>query len=516
MTMDTVTEPRVGESSRDPIANNDQAPVLRLLSGPQAGAEVELREGAWHIGSAEHDDIVLRGGGVSAEHAVLRVGPEALQLEAVAASVLTAEGELAPGEFRRLNGEAQFALGDVQIGVGVASTDWSAMPFLTRPAAAPAGAAEAVSDPDANHLPENGADSSPAAGTRPEPRRLYKFLPLALGILLIIAGGLLFLGYLSDGSTPPPAVPETTQLQKAKQILRKLRYDQVEAQLINGTVVLSGYCRSNARLAELEVALAGAGLEVDNKIHSFEHMNLKISQTLSELGGDRMTHSLTIDAVLYVKGFFDSEMSPAELMQELKADIPEVRDVKLNITNLEDARRKLMRLLAAAGLGQSVLVTAWGGELITTAADGASVQLDQWEKVADTFDKETGGVPEVVSRIEYAPQRRSAAEPGPGEDPSEQPLQLTTIVMIKGGEHFAVLSGLGEVRVGDWVGGGYRLSEIHPEYIVISHGSEKKILQLRDYGQCPTCQKQYKEISNPGSPSKPASKPTEPGKSATP
>jgi hypothetical protein len=53
--------------------------------------------------------------------------------------------------------------------------------------------------------------------------------------------------------------------------------------------------------------------------------------------------------------------------------------------------------------------------------------------------------------------------------------------MVTGKEPFAVLKDMGEVRVGDAVGGGYQVSEIQPEYIVVSSGADRQILRLRDY-----------------------------------
>jgi hypothetical protein len=53
--------------------------------------------------------------------------------------------------------------------------------------------------------------------------------------------------------------------------------------------------------------------------------------------------------------------------------------------------------------------------------------------------------------------------------------------MIRDGKSFALLKDGGEVRVGDPVGGGFKVVEIHAESVVIADGSARRTLKLMDY-----------------------------------
>ncbi len=71
--------------------------VLECTAGFHRGVRIELEPGDVRIGSTGGSDIVLRDAGIAAEHAVLRVGPQSIDLHATGGDVRAGEETVANG-----------------------------------------------------------------------------------------------------------------------------------------------------------------------------------------------------------------------------------------------------------------------------------------------------------------------------------------------------------------------------------------------------------------------------------
>jgi hypothetical protein len=287
---------------------------------------------------------------------------------------------------------------------------------------------------------------------------------------------------------PPPSAPTLAeQLQQARQLIATSGCPKLEAHSMDGLPTLSGYCDTRADLSALTAALAAAGLSFDDRTRVLAEMKQQVTETLSRLDGGALSFHVADDGALTVSGFYDGDLPREELAGILRSDVAGISRVHLQIQTAADARQELLKLVAASPLSGLVQVHLDQGTLVVSAVDGASITEAQWGQIAARFAQDRDGEPPLRADIEFAPEKVAAATHGAAAKAAPEAVaaapqwHLTAVIMVTGKEPFAVLKDMGEVRVGDAVGGGYQVSEIQPEYIVVSSGADRQILRLRDY-----------------------------------
>ncbi|MDR1519822.1 MAG: FHA domain-containing protein [Planctomycetota bacterium] len=109
--------------------------LLKLLAGPQAGAELVLAPGAYTLGSADDADLVLLDAAVRPRHAVLRIADSGWVVEPLDGAEVRLDGRL-------LSAVAPVApyqvitLGGVHLALGP-DGPWTRLPVIPQPIAAP-------------------------------------------------------------------------------------------------------------------------------------------------------------------------------------------------------------------------------------------------------------------------------------------------------------------------------------------------------------------------------------------
>ncbi len=481
------------------MQTTEQPILLRILSGPQIGAEIALPAEGCVLGRDDQDDVVLRGDGVAPHHARLTRSDAGVQVQAEGGEVATSAGLLPAGQAAMLADPVVIGLGEVQVGIGAPETDWQVLAAPARVPAErkpePAGGANASTpvpvptqrEPAraeyADHGPAQGQGSAAVAGKGP----WWQGRPLLFGapLLALTAIGITLIGLSGGGSDSPPAPTPAETLAKARTLIAHSDCSKVAAHTRDGELALSGFCDRADHLSALTTALSGASLSFDNQVRVLARMRHQISETLTRLDGGDLSFRLGDDGVLKVQGFYAGNLPLEELKTDLRTDIAGVTRVELTVRTLADARQTLLKLLAASNLNGLLRVKASDGELVAKAVDGASITQAQWQTLAAAFAQASGGIPPLRADIDFAPASKAnatvSAAAGAGTGRSPDDWHLTAIVMVGDQDSFAVLKNRGEIRVGDPVGDGYVLSEIHPEYVVLSSNGGKRILKLRDY-----------------------------------
>lgn len=97
-------------------ASSDKAPWrIEILSGPHAGAVLPLPAGAFRLGGAPEDDLVLADPGARPGHALLTLGQDGEARLAAGAEITAGGRRIAAGAERRLVAGAEIALGATRL-----------------------------------------------------------------------------------------------------------------------------------------------------------------------------------------------------------------------------------------------------------------------------------------------------------------------------------------------------------------------------------------------------------------
>lgn len=469
--------------------------VLRVLNGSHAGAEMRLGDGHFVIGRDDHDDVVLQDSSVAPRHAVLSLSESGVEIIAKDGSVATSTTILAPGQQQMLLQPAMVGIGQLRIGIGAPDADWGALsPVMdasastvsdraTASAQPPSGAATMSADSAASTSRSGGrATISALALRRWAQQRPVASLGLALLALLAIIGLIWALW-----PNPPPPSPQQqaqAQLTKARQLAAASACPQVAVHEVDGSLQLTGYCESLEKLQQLITQLSKAGLEASNQVHLLDTMRRQVSETLSRLGASDLTFKLSASGVLTVSGFYDGNLALPELSSTLRTDVAGLSTVDLKVRTLAAARQQLQQLIAKSNLNGLLDVKAENGALVVDSLNQAKVTQAEWQALAAKFTKLSDGEPPLQVGFAFAKPVESppaTVDSGQQSNDSQASLPpLTGIVVIDGGDSFAVFKGIGEVRVGEDVVHGYAVTQIHPQSVVVSSPAGKRTLRLRE------------------------------------
>jgi type III secretion protein D len=107
--------------------------TLEIVDGLHRGVRLDLHGGDWRIGSTAAADIVLRDAGIAPEHALLRVGPRTIELQATGGDVRLGKVTIAQGHGCALRLPVDLAIGEARLRIR------AERPAGSRRASVPAG-----------------------------------------------------------------------------------------------------------------------------------------------------------------------------------------------------------------------------------------------------------------------------------------------------------------------------------------------------------------------------------------
>jgi hypothetical protein len=98
-----------------PLTAKHAMPTLEVIAGLHAGVSVSLNEPSYCLGSSDEVDLILRDTGVAPRHIVLRLGKNAVAIEAIGGDVFANEKRIPLGKGLRLPLPIELSLGEARI-----------------------------------------------------------------------------------------------------------------------------------------------------------------------------------------------------------------------------------------------------------------------------------------------------------------------------------------------------------------------------------------------------------------
>jgi hypothetical protein len=196
--------------------------MLRVLSGPQTGAQIALREGLQLVGSDEHAcDVVLFGGGIAGAHCRLEsLGPRAVRVLVEHDAPVQLNGQLLPTGSHGVEVPAHLRLADVDLLL------------------------HAAADPAAEGLPDDDAAPRPSA-PRGRVGRWIAGIACVLGVGVFMSGAM---GWFEKA--------EPREIAGVRHALSQIGYrDLSVAYDVEGLLTVTGYVRSAQEAERLRKAM---------------------------------------------------------------------------------------------------------------------------------------------------------------------------------------------------------------------------------------------------------------------
>jgi type III secretion system YscD/HrpQ family protein len=389
--------------------------LLKILTGPHLGAEVELPAGAYRFGHGAECDIVIADRTVAEEHATFTLGPAGVDITAASGPV-TIEGEAVP-EGRTIPFFTVLALGTTRIAFGPLDQEW---PELD-PAAAARTDGQArwsrFKETEPAHVPyleDLSAAPVPPFWQRPKVR-LARAAVIGIAIALAVGVPLrLYMGNATAVSTDVEA--EAPVDERLATVLAELGIrDQVTVRTQGQRLVIDGYLPDAASRTELVRRLSEDGIDAQLRVFTDEQIETAARQTLVALGSDLEPQAIG-NGTLVLTGFVEDPERLERIVEILERDVGGLRELQPQIETRATAAQALIRELEAHGLDGVVrLRRERDGSILAEGVVSADQQAD-WDKVKAWFTSTFGDRVALVSRVGEAQVATPVARPPEGID----------------------------------------------------------------------------------------------------
>lgn len=455
-------------------SENPPALLLRVLSGIQAGAEARLTDGDYWLGTSEDCDLVLQDLPADSIPLQLRIQDNVVRIK-TAATTVRVDGRILESDVEdTLALNTTISYGGLCFALGTAQTDWAAIPLPTSSEQTEPEPAER----DNTSAPKSAApptSSDPAFATLTEDnsgkRSRVRFITLTLlGLMLL---GLILLGsqvmgwIWADSAQKVPHQSPSDRVARVKAIAGTLGLHDITVTMhSNETLVLTGYCDTQAVKARLSQSLRKAGIPVENRLWPEDALQQDVAKTLQELAGDRVSFRYPKPGTIELQGYLPSIAALDHLQAIVYSDVPGVVQIISQVKTLPDVVVRLREQLDAAGLGQMLKVAAHEHAIrVSGVLDAAAIA--RWRELMRVFHAQYPQEPELELHI--AP----LSEVPPSEMPK---LALRGILVGEDGRAYAALSQGRHIREGDRLGDGSIVESIRLDRVILRKGT-----QLRSY-----------------------------------
>ncbi len=440
------------------MSEQSTAWLLKVLAGPQMGAELLLQPGNYSLGRGDGNDIMLNDVLVPASFGRLTVGREGIWLEA---------GEKQADDVKRQIALYEpFQVGGSVLCVGRPEESWPVEQIQTWMVSV------------SSREQEEGAPDGPvASGWR---GRLPFKLPGAVdskalwygagiaGMVLMAVGGLVLME--SSEAASPLAVAQSLEV-SAVEISRHLAeagWGNLQVTAREGSIVVRGDVSDDETLRRLTRQLAPYGAGVAVEVRCRERIEAAAEAVLAALGRDSMTVRYVGDGVLAVRGYGGAKDDWARIRQMVLSDVDVVESLDdRQVETLGERLEAAGQRLAAAGLESMVRVRAEGE---TVLVEGSLVERN-WRRLRDALAplqaKWRNGLRLAVTHL-------------------DDTLELAINGVAMAGEHRIVVSRSGAFyREGDRLPGGFVVERIEPKRVWFrrNHQSVVRDLTLLDLGE---------------------------------
>ena len=482
--------------------------MLRVLIGPQAGADIALKATRYSVGSSAECAIVIAAPHVAPHHLDIFFADGKLSVLQIHAP-LRIEGESILRAPYDLMPMTPFAIGDAVLVYGENNAAWpdAENPSLQKLLASDAAEEEEESQSERSKG-QAGEEKRPSARkeednlqrikdeektARKKQRRATMqkyFRPLRAPLSLVLSGLFCIVFLLlfweegpaslltspsSPASAPLESPPPLTLFDSMRQkIIQDPRFNSVQifSPSPESAAHLKGYVKKTDDLNRLRVIAkkGGASMQVISleKFHRALHVLLPLS-------GSKLSYELKPhhdgEVEIFIEGLIHEGGDPRKLLQTLRGDIPALGKIHLNVMTAKEVEKSLKDMLGVHKAFQKLSVGFENGKLVISGALLENLR-PAWEKIEREIKNTMPGGISPQTKVRFAPPFQSYIV-SLLISPQRRHIRLAQTPDGKG--NFTRL-----YQEGDVLPGGFGLKAIKPDLIILEKNGEDYIHLLPD------------------------------------
>lgn len=409
--------------------------LLKILSGANFGAKVQLELRSYTIGQSTECDVVLHDQYIAPQHVKLLVTKNGIIVKPLANPVFI-DGKDIGGRETRLHPYQVVTLGKVHFAIGSATKPWPKIqkPVLQHPAQKQRRAK--------NKANNTSSDNSPS---------LWKYLIGGLALLLI--ANLLYFKPDVSGvlNTVGATKPVETQVEESIQTLGfpNLSIDTLK----NDKVRVSGYVQNKQEKQALLNKITNLDKPIAHRIWVANELAEHANYISASYGESDIRFTMQEDGVLTARGYVNNASNWNNARLAILSDIDGIKNIKdEGVDSLQQQLEKFKAYIEKESFSKRVSLAILEGK-ITVTGELTDAEIVRWRKIKKDFFEAHGNIPDLVENLQSPRSRFKLAIKGVS-------VGKVPFITSKDDKKYLVGSHLGE---------GYYVKSISSDKIILRH-----------------------------------------------
>ncbi|HMR31384.1 MAG TPA: type III secretion system inner membrane ring subunit SctD [Geminicoccaceae bacterium] len=465
--------------------------ILKVLSGPHLGAEVQLAAGDYRLGRDDSCDIVLSDRSLSGQHALFAISADGVRVQNLAGEVRL-DHQPHQDAARLLPFFTVIGLGTTHVAVGPEAAAWPELVPPAQPVTQPAQPKEATAALADAPVPGSiaaSAEPSLAAGGAPSPppaaagepvapdrrRNLRRWAARAAALLLLLAtvGGFAANrdGLLAHRAIEPETPVEPQPPSPRDMLTAMLAQDDLARGLQvtedrRGRLVVEGHVDSTTERDLLAEKLKQSPEPVQIRIVAGDQMVATARDTLAALGYD-LDVGYAGGGALKLAGYVPEASDLQRAVDIVQRDVAGLAGIRNDVMTDRSILSGLEDRLRKADLGEAIRLRLEANKKITARGTVRAEDMPAWTTIQAAFDRDYGRYLEIVSQVTES--RRDNALPG---------VQLNVRAVGFGDLPYVILGDGQKYLEGSVLTDGWTIQRIRPKEVVLSKGGQLYVHEL--------------------------------------
>lgn len=458
--------------------------LLKVLSGPHMGAELQLSPGTVIIGRNLNCDVVLHDSAILDHHVRLDLSPTAMALELLDGGAFL-DGRWLQQPSKPYQLYQVVSLGTTHLAVGLLDEPWPQIVLPTLEAIqSQANDAVVVEEEgeteNAGAVDETAAEHPVAAeavaleNTAPASGRARRRV-----LALALAGGALSLAglfFISHGNPSQAAVSRQTNGLATdaglEQVLAHYRFQSLRLDRgDDGALIIKGVVDEGTEVDALTAALAPFSNQVQLTVAGGERLLDTCRQILRMQALDLEVSAGEANGIV-LKGFCTDSSKLAATIQTMQKDVPGLGSVETQVVTPMELTRFLGEKVTELGLGHLVQVGYVDGRMVVAGSLNQH-ETAHWQQVRAAFTERYGTDLPIVEKI--TPRTDVAMPLNRGADYG--PPRLDVVSISLGRLRYITLSDNRKFFEGAMLDNGFILRSIEADRLVLSRNGHRWVLK---------------------------------------
>mgnify|MGYP001800067876 FL=1 len=341
---------------------NENAYVLKVLTGAQAGAEVSISDAEYVLGSGPDDDLHFVDVSLKPGHARLRIENGVIKAAGGAGTVKTRSGiSILAGDetWQEVEALDVITIGTTSFAIGLPSADWTSLQNLS-----------------SDDVPRQSSNPPPIVT---QPRwGTSQFAAIAVAIVVSIVA----VSWLNNGSDANPINAEALDDRPELEIITAafgafpFARDIAITQEIDGVIEAAGYVNTPAERRALRNAIDETAIPVRFRVWSRAIIENE-TQAIVDNQQIPVQFSVGSDGVLSLRGDVLDPLRVDRLVATINENVAGITRVDVQVQTANTYLQQIRALLARSELEDSVIVRL-DGMLIEANGVVVANRVDNW------------------------------------------------------------------------------------------------------------------------------------------